>query len=207
MTEVTAGFRAAADAGVMIPPERLFATEAPAATPDDPAAFLYACHRRIEQRMDTIERAAAALEARPEEALRALEAALEFLATAGALHTADEEESIFPRLRSHVERSGLPWLAELEHDHADAERLAAALRRAVEDFRRGCGNPAELQQLAARLTALYRRHIAIEDETLLGAVRTLLTPEERAAAGEEIRRRRTPPAHTHTADPAPENPL
>lgn len=70
----------------MIPAEQLFGAVA-APSPENVEEFLMARHRRIEQRLAAMERAAAALGASREEALAALEAALAFLDTSGALHT------------------------------------------------------------------------------------------------------------------------
>jgi len=187
----------------MIPPEALFGAAAP--SPDDPAGFLFACHRRIEQRLSMIERAAAALESAPEEALAAFDAAFAFLSTSGALHTEDEEASIFPMLRRHMEPGELVILAGMEHDHVEAERPGERLRRAVEEFRSGAAGPGEARRLAQEFAAHYRRHIAAEDETLMELVRHRLSEEERRQAAEEMRARRKPQEHTRSADPAPES--
>jgi len=189
----------------MIPPENLFHAKTPPASPDEPADFLYACHRRIEQRIDAIERAAAALAHRPEEALTALASAMAFLDTSGALHTEDEEVSVFPRLRQCLERGEWTLLAGLEHDHMEADRLAARLREGVGRARRGDPAWPELRALAQQLVALYRRHIAWEDETLVPMVRRLLSVDEQRQVAAEMRARRSPAAHRSTSGPAQEN--
>lgn len=191
----------------MIPPENLFHPETPPASPDEPADFLYACHRRIEQRIDAIERAAAALADRPEEALTALVSAMAFLDTSGALHTEDEEESVFPRLRQSLERGEWALLASLEHDHVEADRLAARLREIVERARRGEPALPELRALAQQFVAFYRRHIAWEDETLIPMVQRLLSADEQRQVAAEIRARRSRAVCTNTSGPAPENRL
>jgi len=65
-------------------------------TLDAPLEHLMACHRRIEERLATLERAGAALESRRDEALGAIRAAFAFMDSNGAIHTRDEEESLFP---------------------------------------------------------------------------------------------------------------
>ncbi|GIU75662.1 MAG: hypothetical protein KatS3mg004_2749 [Bryobacteraceae bacterium] len=189
----------------MIPPENLFHARTAPASPDQPADFLYACHRRIEQRIDAIERAAAAPADRPEEALAALASAMAFLDTSGALHTEDEEESVFPRLRQSLERGEWTFLAGLEHDHVEADRLAARLREGVERARRGEPAWPELRALAEQFVALYRRHIAREDETLIPMVRRQLSADEQRQVAAEMRARRSPAAHRSTSGPAQEN--
>lgn len=68
-------------------------------TPDAPLEHLMACHRRIEERLATFERAGEALVERREEALKAIRSAFAFMESNGAMRTWDEEESVFPRLR------------------------------------------------------------------------------------------------------------
>ena len=67
---------------------------APANTLDSPVEHLLACHRRIEQKLETLARA---VEANHDEALARV---FHFFDTNGLLHTQDEEESIFPRLEA-----------------------------------------------------------------------------------------------------------
>ena len=66
----------------------------------DPTGLLSDCHRRIEMFLGTLERVASVID-RPltEETRPALESALRYFREAAPKHTADEEESLFPRLR------------------------------------------------------------------------------------------------------------
>ena len=68
---------------------------------DEPLGLLSDCHRRIEHFLHALvtigQRAAKTL---AQADVVALEAALAYLATAAPRHTADEEESLFPRLRA-----------------------------------------------------------------------------------------------------------
>src|SRR5215475_9226243 len=73
-------------------PEGSFAT---------PIALLTDCHRRIEQFLSVLARVSAhAQEPLTGEQRTALEAALRYFREAAPRHTADEEETLFPRLRS-----------------------------------------------------------------------------------------------------------
>ena len=70
----------------------------------DPTGLLSDCHRRIETFLRTLEGVASVAD-RPstEEARAALESALRYFREAAPKHTADEEDSLFPRLRQmHV---------------------------------------------------------------------------------------------------------
>jgi hypothetical protein len=66
----------------------------------DPTGLLSDCHRRIELFLGTLERVASVID-RPltNDTRSALESALRYFREAAAQHTADEDESLFPRLR------------------------------------------------------------------------------------------------------------
>jgi hemerythrin-like domain-containing protein len=153
---------------------------------DSPIDHLIACHDRIEERLKTIEKAAGVLASQPEEARAALEGCFRYFETSGVLHTADEEESIFPRLVSRLKTEDRAYLEELERQHRQADELFAALRKV----------PSNEEELAAyretvsRFCALYRAHIASENEKLMSAARTALPPEELKEISEEMKRRR-----------------
>ena len=170
----------------MIRVESLFKAEKQVSSIEEPLSHLMACHRRIEERLDTMHRAAAQLEDNRAAALDAFRSAFEFLETSGALHTADEEESLFPRLRLLMEPGEHSYLASLEHDHAEAGRLYAELKASFDQ-------PDEIVKtrgLVERLTALYRQHIASEDDALQAYAMQLLRREELTAIANEMKLRR-----------------
>jgi hemerythrin-like domain-containing protein len=87
----------------------------------DPTGLLSDCHRRIEMFLSTLEAVAAVID-RPasEETSRALESALRYFGQAAPKHTADEEGSLFPRLRQiqHADiQSSFSQLDQLEEEH------------------------------------------------------------------------------------------
>lgn len=170
----------------MITPESLFAPPKPS-TLDQPLDHLMACHRRIEQRLAAMERAAAGFDTRREEAIEAFASAFRFLDSSGVLHTADEEESLFPRLSPLLGPEGQTYLADLERDHATAHALYQQLKAALAD-----ANPTRgaVEPLAARLVSLYRRHIASEDDVLQTYAVRHLAPEQLQAIALEMKRRR-----------------
>ena len=170
---------------------------------DQPLGLLSDCHRRIEQFLRVLtaitrEMAGGAL--RPAQRSQ-LEGALTYFATAAPRHTADEEESLFPRLRACADPAAaeaLQLVERLEHDHADA----AAHHAAVDSLARGWlahGTlpAADVDALLARLTALqaiYEAHIAVEDRELFPAAARLLTGEQIVEVGREMAARRGSPA-------------
>src|SRR5689334_17369939 len=95
----------------------------------EPTALLTDCHRRIETFMRALEEIAKRVEGSPDHETRAgLETALRYFREAAPKHTADEEESLFPRLRgarSARLETAFSKLEELEGDHRWAEPLHA----------------------------------------------------------------------------------
>ena len=137
-----------------------------------PTGLLSDCHRRIEMFLRALEGVASVID-RPmtEETRAALESALRYFREAAPKHTADEEESLFPRLRQmHLPEveTAIERLELLEHDHALAGSLHAVVEElgqrylatksleptGVETFRKGI----------ASLVSIYKQHINIEDE-------------------------------------------
>ncbi len=92
---------------------------------DDPIGMLKDCHRRIEHFLNIL----CIVAERPgdrsltEEEQSAVKAALQYFHTGGEHHTADEEESLFPRLCGASEKSDMEVIERLERDHAHAAEL------------------------------------------------------------------------------------
>jgi iron-sulfur cluster repair protein YtfE (RIC family) len=91
---------------------------APAATLDTPMEHLMACHRRIEQRLETLVAAADHLTGNRQAALDAIEKSITFLDANGNMHTRDEELSLFPRLRPKLSAEEREYIDSLERQHA-----------------------------------------------------------------------------------------
>ena len=164
----------------------------------DPTGLLSDCHRRIEMFMGTLEAVAAVIDRPPaEDTVRALELALRYFGEAAPKHTADEEVSLFPRLRQmgHPEMDSA--FAELEHLedehrwsatlHADVERLG------VQYLSMGKLSDVEIEKFQAAVTSLevmYKRHISIEDELVFPLSARMLSGAEKSAIAEEMASRR-----------------
>lgn len=149
-----------------------------------------ACHRRIEERLATLERAGTALGERREEALAAIRSAFAFLDSSGAVHTRDEEDSLFPRLRGRMTEQESAMVEELEEDHLEAERRYRHLQSIVHRLESGEEASAEYAHEAAALGSLHRKHIEAEDTKLAEIARRELTGEQLAAIADEMKRRR-----------------
>lgn len=177
------------------------------ATIDTPVEHLIACHRRIEDRLATLERAADHLRGDKPAALEAIRKSILFLDSSGVLHTIDEEESLFPRLRPHLAPEELLYLDGLEEQHRAAESVFTELKDVVEELTVAADNSISLEshyrKLAAWLSSLYRPHIQSEDEILTRLARRTLTADQLKAITKEMkgrRERRTHPATLAASD-------
>jgi iron-sulfur cluster repair protein YtfE (RIC family) len=164
----------------------------------DPTGLLSDCHRRIEMFLDSLEAVASvAGDPSTDETKRALTSALRYFRESAPKHNADEEESLFPRLRQ-IERpdaqSALERLEQLEEDH----RSASLLHEEVEHLGQlylsaGILSPAEAGSFSdaiAKLKAMYREHIRVEDELVFPVAARVLSRAELAQIGEEMAARR-----------------
>ena len=97
---------------------------------DDPIGMLKDCHRRIESFLGILSVVVDRAKGRTltSEERDAVEAALQYFRTGGQRHTADEEESLFPRLRAS-DANSLEEISRLEGDHREANDLHASVER------------------------------------------------------------------------------
>src|SRR5271166_1567005 len=97
---------------------------------NDPIGMLKDCHRRIESFLGilcvVVDRAQGRSLTDAER--DAVKAALQYFRTGGQRHTADEEESLFPRLRRGNAES-FEEINRLEDDHHEASNLHEAVER------------------------------------------------------------------------------
>ena len=162
---------------------------------DDPIGMLKDCHRRIESFLGiltvVVERARG--RSLNDEERNAVQAALKYFRTGGQRHTADEEQSLFPRLRKYTGES-MEELAELEHDHHDANELHASVERLyVKWIDAGELGREETQQLLSEtgsLKQLYSHHIEIEETVVFARAIEMLDSSAIAAIGTEFLLRR-----------------
>lgn len=165
---------------------------APAGTIDTPIEHLTACHRRIEQRLETLVRVGERLGDTPEAAIAAIQKSFDFLDTSGALHTMDEEESVFPRLRSHLSPSEIEFIDSLEAEHSEADSIYLELKRLAAELpgQSSADATAAFSQCAERLRDMYSKHIQAEDNILVALARRCLDDTELSKISEEMRDRR-----------------
>lgn len=165
----------------------------------DPIGMLGDCHRRIERFLSVLiklasERRGAAL---GEQEIKALSASLRYFREAAPKHTADEEQSLFPRMRAAdpgATQALFERIDALESDHQTAVKLHADVDVLGQAWlSRGQLSPDEashLESLLGQLATLYRRHIALEDTEVFPSAAKLLSPSDCQVIGLEMAARR-----------------
>lgn len=164
---------------------------------DDPIGMLKDCHRRIEQFLNVLCLVVERAPGRPltEEETAAVKSALNYFRVGGQRHTADEEESLFPRMRvEKTTESALQQIEALESDHRAADDLHATVEKLYSSWLEGkVLSTEELQHLRAateRLKQLYEGHIRIEENLVFPRAAEELDSETIAKIGQEFRARR-----------------
>ncbi len=161
----------------------------------DPIGLLTDCHRRIERFLSVLAQATQ-YESLTEGQRTSLETALQYFREAAPKHTADEEETLFPRLRA-LERAevkaALAKIDSLESEHARADAMHAEVDRIGQAWLAsgtlGPDDRARLAALVGELGELYRGHIAVEEQEVFPMAAVLAVPERRAMGGEMAARR------------------
>jgi hemerythrin-like domain-containing protein len=162
---------------------------------DDPIGMLTDCHRRIESFLGILNAVAERARGRglTGEERDAVQAALQYFRTGGQRHTADEEESLFPRLRKSAAVS-FEDIDRLENDHREANDLHGSVERLYSTWIESGGLSSDdtLQLLSetARLKQLYSDHILVEETIVFARALQVLDSHAIAAIGTEFRFRR-----------------
>jgi hemerythrin-like domain-containing protein len=164
----------------------------------DPTGLLSDCHRRVEMFLKMLEAVAAVIDRlATDQTSRALESALRYFEQAAPKHTADEEESLFPRLRQirnpEIE-SALARLDRLEDDHRRAAPLHDVVDRLGMQYlsEGGLSHPEvrEFRDAVAGLAVMYKQHIVVEDELVFPLASRMLSVSEKVAVANEMADRR-----------------
>lgn len=162
---------------------------------DDPIGMLKDCHRRVERFLHmqwvVVDRARG--RALTSEETAAVQAALQYFRAGGVRHTADEEESLFPRLRA-VSAGELEEIERLLGDHRDANVLHQTVETLYAPWIAG-GKLSEedgqrLLSATERLKQLYAAHIQVEETVVFPHAAQVLDSRAIASIGQEFRARR-----------------
>lgn len=161
-------------------------------------ALLSDCHRRIEMFLGSLERLAKIID-QPlsSEARKALDSALRYFRESAPKHTADEEESLFPRLREQnhsAAQDALTSLGLLEHEHVRSNQLHSVVdtlgKLCLEQGHLSISETRSFRNAVSELALLYKEHIRIEDNLVFPAADEVLSPGEKEGMAREMAARR-----------------
>jgi hemerythrin-like domain-containing protein len=165
----------------------------------NPLGLLSDCHRRIERFLELLitvvyQAAGAKL---PTEEREALETALRYFREAAPKHTSDEEESLFPRLRTlqnPLAQTAVSMLDVLHEDHETAnlahQEIESLCLQWLADDKLAKESCQHLSELLESLKNIYQRHIAVEDTEVFPLAQKLLNLSQLQAIATEMASRR-----------------
>ncbi len=162
---------------------------------EDPIGMLADCHRRVESFLGilcvVVERAQNRELA--DEEKTAVQSALHYFKQGGQRHTADEEESLFPRLRGGSDPA-IEAIVGLQSDHRRANRLHDAIESLyltwISSGKLAPGQQEQLLSQTAELKELYAAHIQVEETVVFPYAAKVLDSELIASIGAEFKMRR-----------------
>lgn len=164
----------------------------------DPTGLLSDCHRRVEMFLGVLAAVGERID-QPitDETRRALETALRYFGQAAPKHTADEEVSLFPRLRRMDNpdiQSAFAALDKLEADHRWAEPLHSEVERLgvhyLESGSLSATEVASYRASVAQLVSMYKQHISVEDDLIFPLAKRLLSDGDKSSIAREMADRR-----------------
>ena len=170
----------------------------PATSPpaqEDAVTMLVGCHQRIRNFTDVALRLAWSTEAPPQQLADAAESVLRYYTVALPLHEADENESLYMRLRdANPPADILAADNAMLQQHAEIDDVIALLVPLWQSVQR---DPASMQTFALpllarteRLNELWQTHLKLEEEIIFPALRQYLSDAELAAIAAEMHARR-----------------
>ncbi len=161
----------------------------------DAVDMLLACHQRIRNFTSIAVRLAEIEGAGAEEIANAAEAVHRYYTIALPLHEADENESVYPRLRVVLSRDDDAKALELMiEQHGPIDELVAKLVPLWNQLRTRPAMlarlQAELRDHAARLLQRWQEHLSLEEEIVFPLIRKSLSGNDLAAIRREMKLRR-----------------
>jgi len=171
----------------------------------EPIEMMKDCHRRIEHFLDVLRRVEAQFGGGDltDGGRRALEASLNYFANFAPRHTADEEQSLFPRIRLSENTTACEVMDDRDRrdtDHRRGEVCHALVNELVHQWLE-TGHIDEAQRKSLRavldeLATMYAAHIRLEEQRIFAVASHMLQPEQLREIGEEMKERRALSAHS-----------
>ena len=159
----------------------------------DPIGVLNSCHRRIEHFIGILETLVASDAPIPldVERRKVLESSLNYFRNSAPKHIADEDDSLFPRLKKAGVSAKLKVLAtqheQISQLHADLESVGLQWLSLP---RLSPPTWEKLKDTVDALSTIYSEHIQIEEHDIFPAAAAFLSTQEMAKLGDEMSARR-----------------
>lgn len=153
---------------------------------DDPLELLLACHGRVEQHYQLLQRLVGHIRDKgvDAEAKTAIARVHKYFNTAAVHHHQDEEEDIFPLLSGVEELLGQ---LRSEHETLEAQwRQIDSLLQSTDLAKR----TQELAQCSDEFARAYARHIELENGQIIPMAKVQLSPAQLKTIGQGMARRR-----------------
>ncbi|MCC6422559.1 MAG: hemerythrin domain-containing protein [Phycisphaerales bacterium] len=166
---------------------------------EQPLGLLGDCHRRIENFLGVLIRVADIGSDQPltTQQREALIVALRYFGSAAPRHTADEEESLFPRMRQLDDprvQEAMAKLDALEADHQKADvahkEVDVIGRKWLDQGTISTPELVRMKELLQMLLELYQRHIQVEDQEIFPLASEVLANDQVSQIGQEMAKRR-----------------
>jgi hemerythrin-like domain-containing protein len=172
--------------------------QAPESDFSNPIGMLSDCHRRIARFLEALINVTEQVRGGGlnDEQREALESALKYFHEAAPKHTADEEDSLFPRVRARTAGNGkrFPLLTLLHADHLAAVERHDSVERLgrswIRDGRLAAEDTQHLLDLLYWLRKTYQEHIEIEETRLFPFAARVLSETDLREIGSEMAHRR-----------------
>jgi hemerythrin-like domain-containing protein len=164
----------------------------------NPLGMLSDCHRRIARFLETLISVAEQSHggALSDNQRQGLEASIKYFRESAPKHTADEEDSLFPRLRRRTADTGkrMALLTMLHSDHVAVVWQHDAVDQLVQHWLRDNRLPdvaaKRLIELLHGLRNTYQEHIEMEETRLFPFAAKMLTSGDLSEIGSEMAQRR-----------------
>ena len=164
---------------------------AASAATSDPLASMRACHERIRRELGLLEKLCRHLPEHgcDDDARRAARSLLKYFDVAAPNHDRDEEESLFPRLRSFLRGETASLLEKLGAEHEELRTIWREMRpdiAAIEAGKRSVLTPDGVRRLARA----YLAHLDAEEALLFPLAAVRLDEADLQSIGKEMSARR-----------------
>ncbi len=155
----------------------------------DPIGLLQACHRRIADHCELLQRMCDHQDGHgaDEELIAASNRVLRYFDIAAPLHHADEEQDLFPALAGEADLRSL--IARLRTEHAEQDAMWQSLRGDLTRITAGQSS-ASLRPRAEPFVRACLEHAALENRYILPRAREYLDAETLAVIGDAMAKRR-----------------